>query len=264
MWRGQCRQLLVRDPRIDLLPDGATGPRRFKIKSAESDASRGRVNSLLKSRYGWRGYAEVSLPTDKSVHKFTLSAVEQDAVIGTITVSFDGPKGLSSDDAFGPEVARLRSQGWCLCEFTKLAIDPTLGTKRVLAALFHVAYIVAHRIRAHDLLLIEVNPRHVHYYERMLGFTAISEERTKKSVNAPAVLLSLEFSYVMQQIGLFGGNPQLMASERTLYPGVFSLREEAAILTRMLARQRLMDSRLSNTGSPAGLDEISLTDFGGL
>ncbi len=264
MWGGQCRQLLVRDPRIDLLPDGAAGPRRFKIKSAESDAIRSRVNSLLKSRYGWRGYTEVSLPTDRSVHKFTLSAAEQDTVIGTITVAFDGPKGLSADDAFGPEVARLRSQGRCLCEFTKLAIDPTVGTKRVLAALFHVAYIVAHRIRGHDLLLIEVNPRHVRYYERMLGFTVISEERTNKSVNAPAVLLSLEFSYVMQQIGRFGGNPQLMSSERTLYPGVFSLREETAILSRMQSKQRLLDRRLSDTGSPAGLDEIAVSDFGGL
>lgn len=251
--------MLVRDPRIDLLPDGPAGQRRFKIKAAESEERRGMVNNLLRSRYGWRGYQEVTLPTDSSVHKFTLSAVEGDATIGTITVSFDSAKRLSADEAFAPEVEVLRGQSRRLCEFTKLAIDPTVGTKRVLASLFHVAYIVAHRIRKFDLLLLEVNPRHVRYYERMLGFRVMSEERMNRSVNAPAVLLCAEFSDIMKQIGQFGGQPELAATERSLYPFAFSLKEEASILTRMMAKQRLMERRLTDTGhSSAG----NLTDFG--
>ena len=259
LWRGQTGGMLIRDPRIDLLPDGSTGQRRFKIKAAESDERRGMVNSLLKNRYGWRGYQEVTLPTDQSVHKFTLSAVEEEAIIGTITVSCDGPKRLSADDAFAEEVEALRAQGRRLCEFTKLAVDPTVGTKRVLAALFHVAYIVAHRIRGYDMLLIEVNPRHVRYYERMLGFSIKSEERMNRSVNAAAVLLSIEFSEVMKQIGIFGGQPELMATERSLYPGFFSLKEEASILSRMQAKQRLLDRRLTDTGHPS---TMAPSDFG--
>ena len=259
IWRGQSGSMLIRDPRIDLLPDGSTGQRRFKIKAAESDERRGMVNSLLKNRYGWRGYQEVTLPTDQSVHKFTLSAVEEEAIIGTITVSCDGPKRLSADDAFAEEVEALRAQGRRLCEFTKLAVDPTVGTKRVLAALFHVAYIVAHRIRGYDMLLIEVNPRHVRYYERMLGFSIKSEERMNRSVNAAAVLLSIEFSEVMKQIGIFGGQPELMATERSLYPGFFSLKEEASILSRMQAKQRLLDRRLTDTGHPS---TMAPGDFG--
>ena len=258
--------MLIRDPRIDLLPDGSTGQRRFKIKAAESDERRGMVNSLLKNRYGWRGYQQVTLPTDQSVHKFTLSAVEEEAVIGTITVSCDGPKRLSADDAFAQEVEALRAQGRRLCEFTKLAVDPTVGTKRVLAALFHVAYIVAHRIRGYDMLLIEVNPRHVRYYERMLGFSIKSEERMNRSVNAAAVLLSIEFSEVMKQIGIFGGQPELMATERSLYPGFFSLKEEASILSRMQAKQRLLDRRLTDTGHPSTMapGDFGNTDLVGL
>ena len=257
--------MLVSDPRIDLLPDGAPGQRRFKIKSAETEERRGMVNSLLKNRYGFRGYQEVSLPTDRSVHKFTLSAVEEDAIIGTITVSFDGPKRLSADEAFAPEVELLRSQGRRLCEFTKLAVDPLVGTKRVLASLFHVAYIVAHRIRGHDMLLIEVNPRHVRYYERMLGFSVLSEERMNRSVNAPAVLLSAEFSYIMAQIGKFGGQPELAASERSLYPFVFSLKEECSILTRMQSKQRLLERRLIDTGRPSYAPaDFGLSDLTGL
>lgn len=265
MWRGPGGHVMVQDPNIDMLPDGPAGPRRFKIKAAESEERRSRVNSLLKDRYSWRGYQRVTLPTDRSVHKFTLSAIENENTIGTITVSFDGPKRLSADEAFGPEVQALRAQGHKLCEFTKLAVDPTVATKRVLAALFHVAYIVAHRIRRHDMLLIEVNPRHVRYYERMLGFKVLSDERQNTSVNAPAVLLGMPFSYVMAQIGEFGGQPERSSEVRSLYPIFFSLSEEARIISRMQAKQSMMDRRLTDTGHPGAPPvDASASDLVGL
>ncbi len=258
--------MLVQDPRIDLLPDGPAGPRRFKVKTADSAERRGRVNSLLKDRYGWRGYQQVSLPTDPTVHRFTLTAVEDDVVIGTITVAFDNPSRLGADEAFAPEVAALRGQGFKLCEFTKLAIDPVVGTKRVLATLFHVAYIVAHRIRGFDMLLMEVNPRHVRYYERMLGCQVFAEERVNKSVNAPAVLLGAEFNYIKSQIGEFGGQPEAAAKERSLYPFALSLREEAMVISRMQAKQRMQDRRLTDTGHPGDSvpPEFATTDLIGL
>ncbi|MES2716473.1 MAG: long-chain N-acyl amino acid synthase [Pseudomonadota bacterium] len=259
IWRGPGGHMLVQDPRIDLLPDGPAGPRRFKIKTADSVERRGRVNSLLKDRYGWRGYQQVSLPTDPTVHRFTLTAVEDDAVIGTITVSFDSPARLGADEAFAPEVTALRAQGYKLCEFTKLAIDPVVGTKRVLATLFHVAYIVAHRIRGFDMLVMEVNPRHVRYYERMLGCRVLASERINKSVNAPAVLLGVEFGYIKAQIGEFGGQPDAGSHERSLYPFALSLREEALVISRMLAKQRIQDRRLTDTGHPG---DSAPTDFG--
>lgn len=255
--------MLVDDPRIDLLPDGLPGPRRFKVKAADAEVRRGLVEGLLKARYGWRGYTQVGLPTDQSVHRFTLAAIEDTNTIGTITVSFDGPLGMAADNTFGPEVALLRERGRKLCEFTKLAIDPTTGSKRVLAALFHTAYIVAHRIRGFDTLLIEVNPRHARYYQRMLGCHIISEERMNKSVKAPAVLLAIDFAYVMQKIGEFAGQPERADEERSLYPFAFTLSEEAAIITRMKARQDLWD--VQNTDPrhhpPANPSEFQPSDL---
>jgi hypothetical protein len=259
VWRGQHGHMLVQDPRIDLLPDGPAGPRRFKIKTADSQERRSRVNSLLKDRYGWRGYQQVSLPTDPSVQRFSLSAVEDDVVIGTITVAFDNPGRLGADEAFGAELDALRAEGRTLTEFTKLAIDPLSGTKRVLATLFHVAYIVAHRLRGYDMLLMEVNPRHVRYYERMLGARVLAGERINKAVNAPAVLLGSEFSAIKAKIGEFGGQPELASHERSLYPFALSLREEAAVISRMQAKQRIQQRRLTDTGHPG---EAMPTDFG--
>lgn len=266
MWRGKTGNLLVQDPNLEHLPDGPAGPRRFKIKAAESEQSRGMVNSLLKHRYGWRGYSQVTLPTDRSVQRFTLTAVEDDVVIGTITVAFDGPQRLSCEQAFGAEVRALRAAGRRICEFTKLAIDPTVGTKRVLAALFHVAYIVSHRIRGYDMLLLEVNPRHVRYYERMLGIRVLGEERLNTSVNAPAVLMGTEFAHIMAQIGEYGGQPERAARERSLYPFAFSLHEEAGIISRMQAKQRIADRRLTDTGHPGNhpASEFAASDLVGL
>lgn len=261
-WRRKAGSMLVLDPPIDMLPDGAPGPRRFKIKAADSESRRGLVSSLLKSRYLWRGYRVGNLPASQPAQRFTLAAIEDQQTIGTITVAFDGPGKMAADDAFPMEVEMLRAKGLRLCEFTKLAVDPTTGTKRVLAALFHVAYIVAHRLRGYDALLIEVNPRHMRYYERMLGCRVLGEVRINRSVLAPAVLLTVDFAYIMQQIGEFGGHPELSATERSLYPFAFSLTEEAGIIQRM--RQRYDSWLEERDRAPAPDSDFQPSDLMGL
>lgn len=56
--------------------------------------------------------------------------------------------------------------------------------------------------------MIEVNPRHVEFYRRMLGFEMFGAERLCNRVNAPAVLLRLDLSYARQQIEKLGGLSQ--------------------------------------------------------
>jgi hypothetical protein len=234
--RRRTASMLVEGARLDLLPEGPSGPRKFKIKAADSSSRRGLIEGLLRDRYAWRGYQSVALAAQQTVDRFTLAAIDNDAPIGTITVALDtGMRPLSADEAFGDELSALRAQGKRLCEFTKLAIDPTTATKRVLAALFHVAYIVAHRMRGYDTLVIEVNPRHVRYYERVLGLCVSGPERLNRTVKAPAVLMSRDFAYIREQIGEYGGQPERAATERTLYPIFFSLSEEASIIARMKA-----------------------------
>ena len=119
------------------------------------------------------------------------------------------------------------------CEFTKLAVDGEIKSKQVLAALFHIAFIYSFDIQEFTDLLIEVNPRHVKYYEKMLGFASWAETRVNRRVNAPAVLLRLELGYVRSQIAKFGGKPELAAGEKSLYPYAFSASEEVGIANRL-------------------------------
>lgn len=238
-------QLLSENVRLDLLPEGQSGRRHFKIKTADTSVRRQSANVLLRHRYAWRGYQAVALPSDQTVNRITLSAIEHDVTIGTITVVLDGPEGLGAEEAFGAEVDALRAEGNRVCEFGKLAIDPISGTKRVIAALFHVAYIIAHRMRGYDVLVMEVNPRHVRYYERMLGARVLGEQRLNRKVNAPAVLLTIPFKYIMEMIGEFGGQEERAGEERSLYPLAFSIAEEIGMINRMMQAQTPPSTRLN-------------------
>lgn len=225
--------MLREGTRLDLLPDGAGGPPRFKIKAAEQESRRSLIGGLLNRRYAWRGYQSVSLAAAPTVDRFTLVALDRQQPLGTITVGFDMGRPLGADDAFRDELDALRDQGARLCEFTKLAVDPATATKRVLAALFHVAHIVAHRVRGFDRLVIEVNPRHQRYYERMLGMTQLGPQRINRSVNAPAILLTTPFAHIDDQIRIYGGQPERSTEVRTLYPFAFTAAQEDKVIQRL-------------------------------
>jgi hypothetical protein len=218
------------------LIDGV-GERGFKIRAARSWGERSSASMLINRLYASRGYRNNPLAAREDPNQLTLVANDHDAVVGTLTVSFDSDDGLLADDLFADEVNALRDSGRQVCEFTKLAMDGLVRSQRVLAAMFHVAFIHAHRIRGCDNLLVEVNPRHVRYYETKLGFEVAGPQRLNRRVNAPAVLLSLDLWHAQQQICRFGGRPELSAVEKSLYPYAFSVPEEAGIVGRLRSQQ---------------------------
>ena len=219
---------------------GEPAGRLFKIRAARTPGQRRSASTLINLRYAWRGYATKPLPQESAPDRITLVAAEEDETIGTMTVGFDGPDGLLVEELFPGEVHSLRAAGHRVCEFTKLAVDGASQSRRVLATLFHVAYIYAYRVMGFDCLLVEVNPRHVNYYSRILGFTTVAESRMNMRVNAPAVLMRLDFAHTEEQIARFGGKPQLSSTERSLYPYSFSVEEEAGIVGRIRRGDRRM------------------------
>lgn len=224
--------LLEKEPPTTV-PAGGVGRRLFTIRAADSFGQRSLASVLVNRMYATRGYHSSSLLKDPDSNRITLIAGEGDAIVGTITIGFDSPKGLLVDDLFREEIDALRNAGREVCEFTKLAVDGVVKSKRVLASLFHVAYIIAHRLNGFHNLVIEVNPRHVLYYKKVLGFEAKGPARPNRRVNAPAVLLSLELAHAYEQIAKFGGRPELAATERSLYPYFFSPAEESGIINRL-------------------------------
>ncbi len=211
--------------------------RVHKIRVADSDRHRSSAHILVNRMYAGRGYSTAPQPDNPNANRITLIATDHDITIGTITVGFDGPDGLLVDELFQDKVEPLRSDGTVLCEFIKLAIDGVVRSKKVLASLMHSAYLCAQEMVGCDKVLIEVNPRHVRFYETMLGFTVVVGRRHNPRVNAPAVLMSLDLAFADEQIiRVHNDDSRRDRAERSLYRHSFSREETAGVVNRLRRR----------------------------
>ena len=216
----------------DTLPPQAAAQGLFKIRLADNDGRRQAAGLLVKRRYAWRGY-EVGVPESVSPNRITLSASSDERVMATIAVGLDSCAGLFVDKLYRTEVESLRTAGRKVCEFTKLAVEESVRSKPILAALFHIAYIHARRINLCNDIVVEVNPRHVAFYKRMLDFTEWGSERLDSRIGAAAILLRLDLAVAERQIAEMGGRLELASTRRSLYPYFFAPHEEFAIERRL-------------------------------
>ena len=184
---------------------------------------------LVNAMYSWRGYKAQTDPL--RLDQMTLQSCRAGYTFGTITLVFDSLAGLAADALYKDEVDQYRDPSRWLGEFTRLAIDPEHGSKDVLGALFHLAYIFGAVMRGLTDFFIEVNPRHVGFYKRMLDFRQVGETKMCPRVNAPAVLLHLEASYVAEQVERYGGHRG--DGRRSLYPYFFSKKEQDGLAQRL-------------------------------
>lgn len=204
----------------------------FKIRLAHSNERVSSASMLVQRKYASRGYEASNFQKDPA--RITLMAFQEDKVIGTLTLGMDSNKPLLAEELYKSEIDSLRAAGRKVCELTKLAVDQTQGSKRVLASLFHIAYIYGRVMQGYTDVVIEVNPRHVAFYKRMLGFKEFGPERPCARVNAPAVLLRLELEYVDQQIDSLGGKADTVTGVRSLYPFFFTRQDEVGITHRLV------------------------------
>jgi N-acyl amino acid synthase FeeM len=205
----------------------------FHVRMASTSGHRNASEVLISRMYAWRGYQFASGMAPRSANEMILQACRGNATIGTLTLRLDSECGLLADALYEDEINVYRRQGGSVCELTGLAVAPRCGSKEVLASMFHLAYIFGRRRHGVTDLVIEVNPRHVTYYERVLGFRQVGSERTCERVGAPAVLLHLDLDYVDEQINAHAGHRG--NGQRSLYPYFFSRVEEEGLNRRIWA-----------------------------
>lgn len=218
--------------RTPLNPDG--GP------PLELDSDFGSLDGdaydLVERRYGDRGLSVTKerFSSRNEAGDIVCTARNGEHIVGTLSVRFDGKAGLHADSLFGAELADWRAGGVKLCEFGSLAVDRhSHNAKRVLAQLFHLGYLHAHRKARFERLIIEVNPRHVAFYRRYLGLLPFTTARHNPRVNAPAVLMSIDFATVREQIALWAGRPDMLTQARCLYPLAWDEATEASMLAKL-------------------------------
>jgi hypothetical protein len=149
-----------------------------------------------------------------------------------LSLRLDSAYGLLADELYRVEIDGYRERGAAVCEMTAFAVDQEYGSREVLASLFHLLYLYAHRRHGCNDLFIEVNPRIVGFYEQRLRFRIAGRERTCMRVGAPAVLLHLDLGYVESL--LRRAAEERSATARSLYAFFFSRQEEEGIVRRIL------------------------------
>jgi hypothetical protein len=228
------RDLVVGEGKNESALDHPLDQQIFHIRMANSRGRREAASLLLKKMYGWRGYS-VDPNAVHAPNKITLFTETGGETVGTMSLCLDDPEiGLPADENFRDKLNELRAAGRRLSEPSRLAIDKGVS-KRVFAAMIHISYIYAHNIHGCTDYVIEVNPRHVMFYKRMLGFRDFGGERQCTRVDAPAVLLRLELGYMGEQIHKFGGMMEQHATERSFYPFFFPIKDEPGITGRLIA-----------------------------
>lgn len=206
--------------------------RAIAIRLVESAETLDAARDLLNSRYVRKGYGgNHRIPA--SAHHLTFTAEVDEAIGGTITLAVDSSRGLAADKTFKQELDSVRElPGAKICELTKFAFSEEIHSRELMAALFHVVFVYGYRTHACTHLLIELNPRHVRFYEAMLGFSRLGEPRFNESCGISAQLMVLEVAEIRRQIDCHAGNPAASGT-RSLYPLFFSPVAEEAIYERL-------------------------------
>jgi hypothetical protein len=231
----------VKDFHLERLHD----PTRFQVLVASDRTTRERAYALAHRVYRRAGYVTASGPElCVSVHdasEQTLTLLAQDSNgndCATISLVFDScANGLPCDEIYRGEADALRAAGCRLAEVTRLAIDESGGAKKLLLHLFNQCYIFARIVHGHTDLLVEVNPRHVGYYQKLLRFRLAGPERPCSRVQgAPALLLRLNFAEIEAAVKVTGYTGGRDEDGRRLHAYPYSKSEEDAV-ARVLAQQ---------------------------
>jgi hypothetical protein len=193
-------------PRAALRPTVAPA---LQVGVAKSSAQIEATDILVRKRYAWRGYNLESFEYCghsehgvESRNSITFFAADAQSTLGTITLRLDGPEGLRAEATHGASLQLARSDGRCIGELTRLALAKDVDSRQVLASLFGLVYAVGRWTHGVTDVYIEVNPRHVAFYARALGFVVVGEARFCERVRAPSVLLHSEVDALEERLGL--------------------------------------------------------------
>jgi len=177
-------------------------------KRAEQFAA---ARNLVRERYASRGYefkdptnadARAESQRERSSQEITFLVESGQTTVGTLTLGLDGAHGLRAEEEYRDVIDRYRDAGCRVCELTRFALAEHVDSKAVLASLFYLAHSVGRTVHDVTDVFIEVNPRHVAFYSRVLGFVVAAGEKFCERVRAPSVLLQLELEALELRLGL--------------------------------------------------------------
>jgi hypothetical protein len=206
----------------------------FFIRLATTPRHRRQASMLIHRLYSWRGYAwDSARDLPHGPNQLTLQACGPQGSFGTLSLRLDSRSGLLADELYRAEIDRFRRSGGKVCELVWFAVEREYGSKEMLACLFQLIHIYSRRMHGMTDIFIEVNPRHVAFYEQRLDFVRVGDVRECARVGAPAVLLHLSLKHVDEVLRQKRENRGRDA--RSLYRYFLSSDEQDGLCRRILA-----------------------------
>lgn len=235
---------------LQVMPGAQAALEQFEILPTADRLRREQAFRLAYEAYHKKGYIPgtgngvLAAPYDAQPDTLTVLAserAESRRPAGTVSVVFDSPAGLPSDEVFHAEVEGLREDGRWVVEVCRLAIaQEHANSRELLALLCCIPLAYATQVRGFTDMVLEVNPRHVSFYRRLLKFEILGAERPCPRVNAaPAVLLHLDMVALLPLIQSLQGRGSA-CQERSLYPHFLDEAAERNLIQRLAGQHRPM------------------------
>lgn len=231
---GRLKPLSVPSLEMPGATEKTISTQRFKLKLS-SQGEQGQTGMLLvKHAYVWGNTSITSF--DRKPNKITLFMFFGETAIGTLTLRLDSPTGLDADQLYRREMDLLRHRGHKICEFTQMALDRNIRSKRVMASLFHLAYLYATKVHGCTDIMLESTARHVSFYQEKFGFSLFSKEKECPRAKSTAMLLRLPAEYVENMLNeveaLAAGNTTNQSKQ--IYAYFLNKNAEADLLHKLL------------------------------
>jgi hypothetical protein len=209
-------------------PFSEVSPREtFRIRLAQSGGKRRETGAK-------RSEDPVTLPgAELDPFLFSFLAHHEGKLAGSMSVRIDSPRGLAADELYREELDALRGGNQKLVELIQVSVDLNSVPRRVLAGLFHTAYLFAGTVQAADYCLLVASARHADFFYASLGFDYVGDERLNRRAGVPIALLAAHLPTVLAALARLGGRPGLATGDPTLFANGFSPEEAGGVVQRL-------------------------------
>ena len=164
---------------------------------------------------------------------FGFLAHHEGRLAGSMSVRLDSARGLASDELYRDELDPLRAGNQKLAELVQVSVDMNSVPRRVLAGMFHTAYLFAGAVHGCDYCLLAVGTRHAEFFYASLGFDYVGGERVNRRAGAPMALLAAHLPTVLESLARVGGRPEIATGDPTLFSHGFSPDEATGVVKRL-------------------------------
>ena len=125
-------------------------------------------------------------------------AIKNGKIVGTNSITLDGPKGLHVDEDFLNDVNKVRAEGRRLVASWRIVTD-CKGIKPVIELISKTTDYALNELKA-ETALFTFHPKHERFYKKFLNMRTIARNGCMKLDNAPAVLMRVDKETIKEDL----------------------------------------------------------------